>query len=128
MNAINVIYPEYHNGIWVFTDESKELVNEPFVGATNSVISLIANVAGVLNNDKFRLLFSSISFPEYQHVVTHIENKVSDFGDWYDFEIYLDEVFSYQFWLCPALLKYFDTAPDEIYIKCESLNENNNNC
>jgi hypothetical protein len=38
-------------------------------------------------------------------------------GNWY----YGDQ-FKMEGWLCPALFKYFQAAPREIYVKVESLN------
>ena len=33
-----------------------------------------------------------------------------------------DDNFNIDLWLCPALLKYFDIAPHEIYVKVEEYN------
>ena len=51
------------------------------------------------------------SFPGYQLNLTWIREKCE--GNWYS----LNDV--EEGWLCPALLKYFETAPSEIYAKAE---------
>jgi hypothetical protein len=41
MNAINVIAPYKHHGMWVFNDSRVGLVQEPFVAGADTVIDRV---------------------------------------------------------------------------------------
>jgi hypothetical protein len=111
MNTLNIISPYRHNGTWVFDDEKHDLVREPFIAGADILIDRavvdIPNAA-----EGFNLVFSAGSFPDYRF---RLERREAEFdGNWY----YLEE-FDAEGWLCPALLHYFEKAPDEIFVKVE---------
>jgi len=62
----------------------------------------------------FRLIFSSAPFPGYQSEFTLVREEYG--GNWYRVK---DQPI--EGWLCPALLKYFSSAPEKIYVKAEQL-------
>jgi hypothetical protein len=64
----------------------------------------------------FRLLFSASPFPGYQRKLTRLREE---FGGWW-YESTEPEM---EGWLCPALFRYFDEAPAEIYVKAEPLSK-----
>lgn len=114
MNVINIIYPTKIGNTWVFTDKEKELHLEPFIGGTNSVIDKM--IGEVLDSPEqpFQLIFSENPFPAWNYKVSYL--KADEFsGNWYEF-------MEQPFWLCNALMKYFNQAPKEIYVKVEPLN------
>ncbi|HLL88965.1 MAG TPA: DUF6717 family protein [Tepidisphaeraceae bacterium] len=113
-NAIMVIQPYWHAGTWVFDDPAVGLVREPFVSGIPEMIDvLVKDVANA--RDGFRLLFSGGPFPGQQAV---FEKTRSDLGGtWYR----TVEGPPAEGWLCPALFKYFDVAPQRIYAKAEPL-------
>ena len=58
MNAINVIAPYKHHGMWVFDDPRVGLVQEPFVaGADTMMDCLVADIPGAARG--FTLIFSA---------------------------------------------------------------------
>src|ERR1700757_5072571 len=62
MNAINVISPYKHHGMWVFDDSRVGLVQEPFVSGTDTWIDrVVADIPNAENG--FTLIFSSTPFP-----------------------------------------------------------------
>src|SRR6516165_7993124 len=66
MNAINVISPYKHHGMWVFDDARVGLVQEPFVsGADTWIDSVVADIPDAENG--FTLIFSSTPFPGHQY-------------------------------------------------------------
>jgi hypothetical protein len=66
MNAINVISPYKHHGMWVFDDARVGLVQEPFVSGADSWMDRV--VADIPNAEKgFALIFSSAPFPDHQY-------------------------------------------------------------
>lgn len=116
-NQIMVIYPYFDRGLWVFDDESVGLTREPFVAGIDNIIDFMT--IGVNNaRQGFRLLFSADPFPDYTTSLTWIEKDKDPIssGDWY-----YHLATGTRGWLCPALLKYFDKAPKEIYVKIEEV-------
>lgn len=106
-NSIFVIVPYKYYGTWVFDDPRVGLVREPFVAGIPEMIDKL--VKDIPNADKgFRLLFSASPFPGYTIKLTWVRGERG--GHWYFCEEYNSEG-----WLCPALFKYFDEAPKEIY-------------
>jgi hypothetical protein len=109
MNAINVIAPYRLHGMWVFDDARVGLHQEPFVGGADTMIDKA--VAGIPQADKgFVMVFSERAFPGHQIKLEWRRNDGS--GDWY-----WSPQLRQEGWLCPALLKYFDKAPREIYVQ-----------
>lgn len=102
MNAINVIFPYKHNGVWVFDDPSRGLDKEPFVCGIPAMLD-----ARLDGEEMCVITFSARAFPGHQMVLQRLfsENE----GNWYsDGER--------EGWLCPALFKYFDKAPEQIFV------------
>ena len=63
MNAINVIAPYKHQGMWVFDDPRVGLVQEPFVAGADTIIDRV--VADIPDAERgFTLVFSSTAFPD----------------------------------------------------------------
>ena len=112
MNQINVIAPYMYEGLWVFDDSKKGLVQEPFVGGADTILDLLtASIPDAANG--FRLLFSGSEFLGYQHKLTWRRTERSG-------NIYHSPELNLEGWLCPALLRYFDQAPAELFIQLSS--------
>ena len=108
-NALQVISPYFHQGMWVFDDEDDGLRKEPFVGGADTVIDRALEAKGIPNpTEGFRLVFSAGPFPAYDLKLDWL--REGDGGNWY-----WAEQFELEGWLCPALFRYFDEAPREIY-------------
>lgn len=110
-NQIQIIAPYFAHGTWVFDDDRVGLVQEPFV---NGVPEMIDDLVQDIPNARqgFRLLFSTEPFPSFQRKLTWVREEMG--GNWYR----ADEPPS-EGWLCPALFRYFDQAPLELYVKAE---------
>jgi hypothetical protein len=114
-NAILVIAPYRYNGTWVFDDERFGLVREPFVAGVPEMIDLL--VADIPHADKgFRLTFSSKPFPSYDRKLTWLRGDRE--GNYYK----LDDP-PMEGWICPALFKYYDKAPPELFVKADPLSQ-----
>ena len=95
----------------MFDDPSTGLTREPFVAGVPKIIDhLVKDIPNAENG--FRMLFSGKPFPGYMMKVTWIRAEMS--GNWYH-----SEELDMEGWLCPALFKYFEEAPKEIYVKAE---------
>jgi hypothetical protein len=111
VNSLFVIAPYKYEGMWVFDDPAVGLSKEPFIAGIDTMIDKI--VAGIPNADKgFCAIFSAAQFPGSDFKLEW-RREESD-GNWY----YSDQ-FKMEGWLCPALLKYFLSAPPDIYVKVE---------
>ena len=112
MNALSVLFPYRYEGMWVFDDPAVGLTREPFVfGIDDMITQLTKSIPGA--DQGFRLIYSSRPFPGYQ---AKLEWRREEYGgNWY-----FCPQFGIEGWLCPALFKYFDKAPPELYAKAEA--------
>ena len=108
-NAINVIAPYKHLGMWVFDDPRVGLVQEPFVAGADTMIDrVVADIPDAEHG--FTMIFASIPFPGHQF---RLDWRRSDgWGNWY----YAEQL-DMEGWLCPALLRYFPEAPKHLYVQ-----------
>ena len=114
MNEIMVIRPYYDMGCWMFDDPAVGLEGEPFVGQVNIVLDYLTQHIPNARSG-CRMLFSHAPFPNSHRMVRVREENE---GSWY----YSPEL-DIQGWLCKAMFRYFETAPDELYVTAEPLNE-----
>jgi len=123
MNSIMIIKP-YFDGTWVFDDESVGLIKQPFVCGVPVLIDyLVQDIPDA--KDGFNMYFSGQEFPGYQAMcVRKVESGSECGGTTYSIQIEDKEsgVFELEGWLCPALFKYFDEAPEKLYVKAEAQN------
>ncbi len=111
-NTLMVVAPYRHAGTWVFDDAATHLVREPFVSGVPEMIDvLVRDIPSATNG--FRLLFSAQPFPGFQRKLTWLRGDLG--GNYYRME---DPVM--EGWLCPAMFRYYQTAPREIYVKAEA--------
>ena len=113
-NQINIIAPYWLEavGTWVFDDERVGLAQEPFVSGVPEMIDhLVRDIPDARAG--FRLLFSTAPFPGFQRKLTWVREEM--LGNWYR-----TEEPEMEGWLCPALFRYFDEAPRDLYVKAEA--------
>ena len=107
MNSIVDIHPYVYEGLWVFDDPAVGLVQEPFVAGADDIIDrMVENIPDARNG--FTLLFSAAPFPGPQVVFEWAREDMS--GNWYR-----SSELNMEGWLCPALLKYFESPPAKLY-------------
>jgi hypothetical protein len=114
-NQIRVIAPYWLDSAqtWVFDDPAVGLVQEPFVsGVPEMIDNLVANIPDARQG--FRLLFSAAPFPGFQRKHAWVREEMG--GNWYK----ADEP-PIEGWLCPALFRYFEEVPTELYVKAEAM-------
>ncbi len=112
-NQIMIIAPYWVDdlGAWVFDDAIVGLRQEPFVSGVPEMIDwLVRDIPNARNG--FRLTFSAAPFPGYQKKLAWRREEMGG-------NIYATEDPPMEGWLCPALFRYFDAAPPEIYVKAE---------
>lgn len=103
--------PYDFGGMMVFDDPSVGLDKEPFVMGVPEILYALCESVGVTNAHKgFVLKFSDKPFQG--HMIKADWLREEGGGNWYN-------VGGHEGWLCPALFKYYDEAPDSIYIRVE---------
>ncbi|MDQ6621563.1 MAG: hypothetical protein M3Z31_18030 [Pseudomonadota bacterium] len=111
MNAPHAIAPYKYHGTWVFDDARVGLDHEPFVSGADTMIDRA--VAAIPDADRgFTLLFSQAPFAGHQ--ITLERTRANASGTWYH-----SPELGVEGWLCPALFKYFSSAPQKIYVRVE---------
>ena len=111
-NNIFVIkpYKDYNGELWVFDDICVDLVKEPFVPSAGAIIDKLVEDADIKNAGKgFLLLFSAQNFDKAKKIILVDSSKEGGSN-------YYSEDYKMTGWLCPALFKYFETAPKELYV------------
>jgi hypothetical protein len=109
MNSLFAIAPYKYEGFWVFDDPAVGLKQEPFVSGADTIIDVLTqDIPDAAKG--FRLVFSMEPFPGY--TARLVWNREEFNGNWYTWP---DK--KMEGWLCPALFKYFEKAPREIYVK-----------
>lgn len=112
MNSLFAIHPYKHEGLWVFDDPAVGLTKEPFVAGADVIIDRM--VEGIPNATAgVTILFSATPFPGVQHELEWRREEVG--GNWY-----YSPKLNLEGWLCPALFKYFDRAPERIYAQVKT--------
>ena len=107
MNSIIAIHPYMTLGIWVFDDVAVGLREEPFISGADTIIErMVEDIPDA--RDGFTLLFSGNAFPGYQLELEWVRADMS--GNWYR-----SQALGMEGWLCPALLKYFESPPSKLY-------------
>lgn len=110
-NSLMVIAPYKHHGMWVFDDPAVGLNKEPFIAGIDTMIDkMTADIPRA--QEGFRAVFSASPFPGHTEKLEWRRQESG--GNWY----YSDH-YKMEGWLCPALFKYFPTAPREIYVRAE---------
>jgi hypothetical protein len=111
VNSLGIIAPYKYEGMWVFDDPAVGLTREPFVSGIDTMIDkLVASIPDATSG--FRLLFSATPFPGF--AVKLVWRRQEYGGNWYHCPQY-----GVEGWLCPALFKYFDQAPMELYARAD---------
>jgi hypothetical protein len=108
MNALFAIAPYKHQGFWVFDDAAVGLRQEPFVSGADRVLGVLTeNIADA--DSGFKLVFAPQPFPGF--VARFVKIRSGFDGWWYSWPER-----GMEGWLCPALFKYFESVPDELYV------------
>lgn len=114
MNSIFVISPYKQNGMWVFDDPARDLVQEPFVAGADDVIELATQ--GIPDAERgFNLVFADFPFPGHQIELKMVKPDAAEpEGDLIG-TTYFCEQLGLEAWLCPALNKYYPVSPESIF-------------
>lgn len=111
-NSIFAIKPYKWEGLWVFDDAKVGLVKEPFVGGADTMIDVAT--AHIPNaGHGFLAVFSASHFPDAQIVLEWAREHGGG-------NVYRWKVKNMEGWLCPALFRYFERAPEKLYVQVKT--------
>jgi hypothetical protein len=111
-NSIFVIKPYKWEGLWVFDDPSVGLVRELFVAGTDTMIDVAtASIPNAAHG--FLAVFSASYFPTAQIVLEWVREEGGG-------NVYRWPEKHMEGWLCPALFKYFERAPEKLYVQVKA--------
>lgn len=105
-NALFTIFPYKKGNTWMFDDESRGIVMEPFVGGADTLLDKVCG-----GKSEITAIFSPTPFRDHQFVLEKVE------GDEYGTTFRCPEYDNHEAWLCPALFAYLYPAPDKIYVQ-----------
>lgn len=112
---IKVIRPYQWEGIWVFDDPAVGLDKEALVAGMPELIEMATAKAGIREPEKgFVALFSKDPFPNAQVCLEHVREEGGG-------NVYRWPEVDREGWLCPALFRYFDQAPERLYIEVRAI-------
>jgi hypothetical protein len=110
------VYRDSESGHWVFDDEARGLKREPLVRGTDRILDEIrlrmSTGPGV--PESLVLVFSGQAFPGSRFSFHRRQYEAG--GCWYE---WMEE--GMRGWLCPALFRYFDEAPDILHLSATPL-------
>ena len=107
MNSLLAVNPYKKDGLWAIDDELRELTREPLVLGIDSMLDYWDKKLNA--NNKLKVVFSNNAFPKYNFHLEWLREESG--GNWYYSKDLKEEG-----WLCPALYKYFEIAPKEIFM------------
>jgi hypothetical protein len=108
-NSLFVIKPYRWNGMWVFDDPGVGLVREPFVaGVPQMIEQAVSHIPDA--EQGFRAVFSGGYFPDATIGLEWVREEGGG-------NVYRWPETGQEGWLCPALFRYFDKAPEKLFIQ-----------
>lgn len=107
MSSIFLIKPYKIKDSWFFDDQKRDIYERPFAKGVNSILQ---GVSDDLKTERIKIIFSSSPFNGYQYSFTCMKPEES--GYWYK----CDQT-SNNGWLRSGLFKYFDRAPEKLYVQ-----------
>lgn len=108
-NSCFAIYPYKERGIWVFDQPDLGLFKEAFVMGMPQIIEEMTGHDPAAEQG-FGAIFSRDNFPGAKWVLQLVREELG--GNWYKLG-----GTDLEGWLCPALFKFFPSAPDNIWVQ-----------
>ena len=103
--------------VWVFDDPSKGLLNEGLVSGTDVILDQLSATFDK-GDEGFALSFSSEPFEGSQFRFDWVRSGTGEgLGEGVTGNWYTQKESGFNGWLCPNLMKYFDSPPAHIYVK-----------
>lgn len=113
-NQIFTIKPYLWEGVWVFDDPQRGLIKEALVAGMPEMIVFATQQAGIPHPEKgFVALFSKDPFPGEMIALEWVREEMGG-------NVYRWPGMGLEGWLCPALFRYFTTAPRQLHLAVQA--------
>jgi hypothetical protein len=119
MTELHVIAPYRHRGVWVFDDSTAGLVKEPFVNGADTMIDAMTSSIPEAGRG-FTMIFSADPFSGYQYRFLRRRTEGAE-------TIYYSPNFDVEGSLSPAVLRYFDAPPSEVFVQIRAMEQKDAN-
>jgi hypothetical protein len=119
-NSLFKLHAYLKDNTWMFDDEKRGIVEEPFVAGADIMFDFMSGRVMSPANDTCDIVFSATPIPDHDVHATLTGDDGHD-GHYYDVQKFnqFPEGVGFEFWLCPALLEFFNKAPDNLYVKVQ---------
>jgi hypothetical protein len=107
-NALFTIFPYKKNSTWMFDDETRGLVMEPFVAGADTLLDKVCN-----GKSEITAIFSPTEFKGYDFYIDKVEGDENGTD-------YFCEKYQHELWLCPALWAYINPSPSRLYVQIKA--------
>ena len=115
-NALFTLTAYRKENLWMFDDSLRKIYEEPFVAGADVMFDVMSGRNHTPSIDHCSIVFAETPIPDCEvHVVLSRPDGCD--GHYYTVKRFSPELAGFEFWLCPALLAFFETAPQEIYVK-----------
>lgn len=104
-NALFTIFPYKKNNQWMFDDESRGILMEPFVAGADTLLEKLSG-----GRVEITAIFSTTEFKGWQVVLDKVD------GDENGTDFHCPQ-YNHDLWLCPALWAYIQPSPEKIYVQ-----------
>lgn len=103
-------------GLWMFDDEFRDIYEEPFVAGADRLFDEMSGRIHDHTITECAIVFAHTPIPDadVHAVLSHGDGWD---GHYYNVKRFKQELLGFQFWLCPALLAFYDEAPKNIFVK-----------
>lgn len=107
-------------GSWVFDDEKRGIIGEPLIAGIDDMLDAVsAALPG--KPDALSIVFSTVPFPGFDLRLNWVCEDERQVGN-----IYHCPELGIEGWLCPALFKYFDSAPKTLFAQFKPITKETN--
>jgi hypothetical protein len=110
----------YREGMsWFFDDKVRKIKHEQFV---MGIPEMIIELSGQPRVTRAKLTFSASPFKDYQAVLKRksLDNPGNHQAGGVFYSVRWNNK-NLEGWLCPCFWKFFDTAPENLYVKVEAM-------
>jgi hypothetical protein len=120
-NSLFSLHAYVKNGTWMFDDEGRDIKEEPFVAGADILFDLMSGREADPSVKSCDIVFGATPIPDHDVHVKLVGDDGHN-GHYYTVEYFgmYRAVETFEFWLCPALLAFFDSAPEDIFVSIAS--------
>lgn len=115
-NKLFTLSAFFKDGLWMFNDPRRDIYEEPFIAGADIMFDVMSKRIDRPEINFCFILFANAPLPTCDVHAKHL--KPDGYGGHvYCVKQFTDQLIGFEFWLCPALLKFFPEAPKDLFVK-----------